>query len=180
MSKTETKSWRDQIKVHPAADLFPMMSPDELKTLGEDIKANGLAHQIVLWTPDSNYVSIRHRPQGCHLSPSLRLSSVGSSLQISRIRLSDKTSRLHPRHVVPKPAQTYEPEVPVQVREWIGSALTPSDFMLGAQPPAQPHSCVVVERTVRSALPLATPVNIPENGEDGRIGETRRITLPVV
>jgi hypothetical protein len=32
-------------------------------------------------------------------------------MQISRIRLSDKTSRLHPRHVVPKPAQAYEPEV---------------------------------------------------------------------
>src|SRR6266511_4881181 len=31
--------------------------------------------------------------------------------QISRIRLSDKTSRLHPRHVVPKPAQAYEPIV---------------------------------------------------------------------
>src|SRR6266404_3101822 len=29
--------------------------------------------------------------------------------QISRIRLSDKTSRLRPRHVVPKPAQAYEP-----------------------------------------------------------------------
>ena len=29
-------------------------------------------------------------------------------MQISRIRLSDKTSRLHPRHVVPKPAQAYE------------------------------------------------------------------------
>jgi hypothetical protein len=40
-------------------------------------------------------------------------------MQISRIRLSDKTSRLHPRHVVPKPAQAYEPEVPVEVREWI-------------------------------------------------------------
>jgi hypothetical protein len=26
-------------------------------------------------------------------------------MKISRIRLSDKTSRLHPRHVVPKPAQ---------------------------------------------------------------------------
>jgi hypothetical protein len=25
-------------------------------------------------------------------------------MQIARIRLSDKTSRLHPRHVVPKPA----------------------------------------------------------------------------
>jgi len=47
-----------------------------------------------------------------------------------RIRLTDKTSRLHPRHVVPKPAQAYEPEVPVQVREWIGSALAPSDLCL--------------------------------------------------
>jgi hypothetical protein len=32
---------------------------------------------------------------------------------ISRIRLSNKISRLHPRHVVPKPAQ--KPEVPVEV-----------------------------------------------------------------
>jgi hypothetical protein len=30
-------------------------------------------------------------------------------MQITRIRLSDKSSRLHPRHVVPKPAQAYEP-----------------------------------------------------------------------
>jgi hypothetical protein len=44
-------------------------------------------------------------------------------MQISRIRLSDKTSRLHPWHVVPKPAQAHEPEVPVKVREWISSAL---------------------------------------------------------
>ena len=61
MSKTEPKSWRDVIKIHPAADLFPMMSPDELKTLGEDIKANGLAQQIVLWTPDSNHRKWRKR-----------------------------------------------------------------------------------------------------------------------
>ena len=31
-------------------------------------------------------------------------------MRITRLRLSDKTSRLRPRHVVPKPAQTYEPE----------------------------------------------------------------------
>ena len=55
MSKTEPKSWRDVIKIYPAADLFPMMSPDELKTLGEDIRANGFAHQCVFWTPDSDY-----------------------------------------------------------------------------------------------------------------------------
>ncbi len=40
-------------------------------------------------------------------------------MRIARIRLSDKTSRLRPRHVVPKPAETYEPEMPVKVREWI-------------------------------------------------------------
>src|SRR5260370_39149859 len=64
---------------------------------------------------------------------------------------TDKTSRLHPRHVVPKPAQAYEPEVPVKVREWISPALASPDFVLGSEPPAQPHSRVVVERPIRFA-----------------------------
>jgi hypothetical protein len=34
--------WRETYKVHPAADVFPMMSDEELQKLGEDIKANGL------------------------------------------------------------------------------------------------------------------------------------------
>src|SRR5215510_12928737 len=70
-------------------------------------------------------------------------------MQISRIRLSDKTSRLHPRHVVPKRSQADELEVPVQVREWIGPALASPDLVLDAQPPTQPHSGVVVDRPVR-------------------------------
>lgn len=45
-------SWRDSYPVHPAADLFPMMSPEELQALGEDIKQNGLMSAIVLWTDD--------------------------------------------------------------------------------------------------------------------------------
>ena len=51
-------------------------------------------------------------------------------VQISRIRLSDKSSRLRPRHVVPKPGQTYEPEVPVEVREWIAPAPSSPDLCL--------------------------------------------------
>jgi hypothetical protein len=43
-------------------------------------------------------------------------------VRISRFRLSDKTSRLHPRHVAPARGQAYEPEVPVEVREWISPA----------------------------------------------------------
>src|ERR1700722_11000895 len=66
--------------------------------------------------------------------PWLRLHTplIGPGARTSRIRLSDKTSRLRPRHVVPKPAQTYEPEVPVEVREWIAPAPSSPDFVLGS------------------------------------------------
>jgi hypothetical protein len=43
-------SWRDVLKVHPAAELFPLMSPDELLELGDDIRAHGLHADIALWT----------------------------------------------------------------------------------------------------------------------------------
>jgi hypothetical protein len=69
--------------------------------------------------------------------------------RISRIRLSDKASRLRPRLAAPTRGQAYEPEVPVKVREWIGPALAPPDLVLETQPPAQPHRCVVVERPIR-------------------------------
>jgi hypothetical protein len=52
-----TISWRDSISIHPAADLFPMMTADELKALGEDIKKNGLTSPIaiaVFLDPDHN------------------------------------------------------------------------------------------------------------------------------
>src|SRR6478672_8338126 len=47
-------SWRDLlaergIGVHPAADLFPMMSDDELEALAKDIAENGVRQGVVLW-----------------------------------------------------------------------------------------------------------------------------------
>ena len=47
-----------------------------------------------------------------------------------RFRLSDKTSRLRPRHVASKCGETYEPEVLVKVRAWIGPALASPDLVL--------------------------------------------------
>jgi hypothetical protein len=47
------------------------------------------------------------------LARMISLPHVEPDVRIARIRLSDKSSRLHPRHVVPKPAQAYEPEMPV-------------------------------------------------------------------
>ena len=41
-------SWRDTYKVHPAADIFPMMSEAELRELGEDIKKNGLKEPVTV------------------------------------------------------------------------------------------------------------------------------------
>jgi ParB/Sulfiredoxin domain len=50
MTKAATpKSWRDVYKVHPAADLFPLMSQDELRELGDDINKNGLTSPVALW-----------------------------------------------------------------------------------------------------------------------------------
>jgi hypothetical protein len=44
----QSKSWRDVIEVHPAANLFPMMEADELKALGEDIRQHGLREPIAI------------------------------------------------------------------------------------------------------------------------------------
>src|SRR6201988_2645916 len=71
--------------------------------------------------------------------------------RIARIRLSDKTSRLHPRRATTKLGQAYEAEVLVKVREWISSALASPDLVLETQPPVQPHSRVVVEHPIRFA-----------------------------
>jgi hypothetical protein len=48
------RPWRDLLPVHPAGELFPLMSPDELRALGKDIKTNGLRHPIIVWAPDAD------------------------------------------------------------------------------------------------------------------------------
>ena len=47
------KGWRATLPIHPAAELFPLMSPDEVKDLAEDIEKNGLISPIALWREDS-------------------------------------------------------------------------------------------------------------------------------
>ena len=46
MTNTKSSKWRQRFKVHPVADVFPMMPDDELMKLGDDIKANGLKTPI--------------------------------------------------------------------------------------------------------------------------------------
>jgi hypothetical protein len=84
-------------------------------------------------------------------------------MQISRIRLLDKISRLHPRRAAAELCQAYEPKVPVKVREWIAPTLASPDVVLGSKLLAQPHSSVVVERESRNRQSLA-------RGAEGRAG----------
>src|SRR3954449_2211071 len=72
-----------------------------------------------------------------------------TGVQISRIRLSDKASRLRPRLAAPARGQAYQANMAVQVREWIAPAPSSPDLVLETQPPAQPHRCVVVESAIR-------------------------------
>jgi hypothetical protein len=53
--------WRDEYKVHPAADVFPMMGDDELAALGEDIKKNGQSIPILCWGKEEVLIDGRNR-----------------------------------------------------------------------------------------------------------------------
>jgi hypothetical protein len=46
------RGWRKRLRVHPAADLFPLMSEDELRELGDDIKKNGQRVQVIFFSVD--------------------------------------------------------------------------------------------------------------------------------
>lgn len=54
------------LPVHPVADLFPMLPPDELDDLADDIKANGLQHPIVM--KDGVLIDGRNRLAACKLA----------------------------------------------------------------------------------------------------------------
>jgi hypothetical protein len=56
-----------------------------------------------------------HRHPSTELSPRFHIPLIEPDVRYYRIRLSDKTSRLHPRLTAAKLGQTYEPEVPVEM-----------------------------------------------------------------
>ena len=46
--KPASANWRDVLPIHPAAELLPGMSEQELRELGEDIRKNGLYEGVAL------------------------------------------------------------------------------------------------------------------------------------
>ena len=55
------------MKIHPSADLFPMMSEAELEDLAADITANGLVHPIMI-DDEKQIVDGRNRLAACKIA----------------------------------------------------------------------------------------------------------------
>ena len=51
----QPKSWRDQIDIHPAADLSPLMKPDKKQAVGEDIRKNGLHVPVAIFKEQKHF-----------------------------------------------------------------------------------------------------------------------------
>jgi DNA-binding CsgD family transcriptional regulator len=51
-SGKKPQGWRETLPIHPAAELFPPMSADQLNDLAEDIKENGLVSPVAVWQAD--------------------------------------------------------------------------------------------------------------------------------
>jgi hypothetical protein len=52
------RSWRDEMPIHPAAELLPLMTDAELVELGEDIKANGLKNAVAIYADPGGALSL--------------------------------------------------------------------------------------------------------------------------
>jgi transposase-like protein len=57
---SEPFNWRAYLTVHPAADLFPLLPPDELRALADDMAANGMLSFAVA-DKDGNLLDGRNR-----------------------------------------------------------------------------------------------------------------------
>ena len=98
--------WRERYRVHPAADVFPMMSDEELAVLGGDIKKNGLRNPICLWTDPEDCedwlidgrnrleamerAGIRHKRHSCHIDDSKSAEAAVIGLNILRRHLTQE------------------------------------------------------------------------------------------
>jgi hypothetical protein len=107
--KTETpsrKSWRDVLKVHEAAELFPRMTPDELQALGEDIiKNNTLTSPIVLWRADpkspAQLLDGRNRLDAIEMVTGKPVEVGAPSIMAGDFLATDKVTELDGRKVDP-------------------------------------------------------------------------------
>src|SRR5262249_55500379 len=90
----------DRLTIHPAADLFPLMTAEEFQALKEDIRQYGQRERIVLF--EGMILDGRHRYRAC-----LELGLSPRTVSIERDVVGDPVSyvcsvNLHRRHLTAK------------------------------------------------------------------------------
>jgi hypothetical protein len=97
-------AWRKHLKVHPAADLFPLMSEEELRALADDLKRTGkLQHSIVL-AEDGRLLDGRNRLDALVLIGSLKAGKSGKGLTGLRFTAGEQ----HQLYCNVQPGDPYE------------------------------------------------------------------------
>lgn len=94
MSKSD---WRAHLQVHPAADLFPLMSEPELKELAADIKKHGLIDPVILWRDDGGLSLL----DGRNRLDAMELAGISFYMTAKDLRTPDGKvlSKTHPQAV---------------------------------------------------------------------------------
>ena len=103
--KSVNTSWRDVLPIHPAANLFPDMTSDELRTLGEDIVKNGLYSSIALWRADpkasAQLLDGRNRLDAIEMATGKPVEVNASSIVAGEFLATDRVIELDGRKVDP-------------------------------------------------------------------------------
>jgi ParB-like chromosome segregation protein Spo0J len=82
--------------VHPAAELFPMMSEEELRALAEDIRVNGLQQPVVMF--GAQLLDGRNRWRACEIAGvEVRVKDWSGKDAVAFVR----SLNLHRRHLTP-------------------------------------------------------------------------------
>ena len=89
MPNTRSANWRSYVNVHPAADLFPLLPPEELAGMTERIKANGIQVPLAFYTDEQGKVWL--------LDGRNRLDALAASGYDVEAFLKSKPSRLNYR-----------------------------------------------------------------------------------
>jgi hypothetical protein len=172
----DPKRWRDLLPVHPAAELFPLMSEDELRELADDIKKNNgcLREKVSLWDdPDRGTCLIdgRNRLDALQL-----LGEVEKPDQISGVYEWVSPRNFDPyAYVISKNIQRRH-LTPEQRRDLIAKVLKARPEVSNRRIAAElkvDHKKVAAVRRVGEATGEISPVE-KTTGKDGRTRPVRR------
>lgn len=85
-------------KVHPAAEVFPLLSDDELQKLADDIKERGQDEPITVWGTKNILVDGRNREAACRMAgvnPTVNEREFKDDADVARFVVSANVRRRH-------------------------------------------------------------------------------------